>query len=61
MTGDQHFVPNEGSFSISVRQTDAKLIRECAADGGGNCRTIERERDMWNMMDVLLSLMSEYI
>jgi hypothetical protein len=27
----------------------------------GYCRRIERERDMRNMLDVLLSLMGEYI
>jgi hypothetical protein len=25
------------------------------------CRTIERERDWWNMVDVLLSLSGKYI
>ncbi|KAM0833382.1 hypothetical protein ACQ4PT_064296 [Festuca glaucescens] len=38
MTGDHHFVPNEGSFSISGRRTGAALICECAADGGGDDR-----------------------
>jgi hypothetical protein len=27
----------------------------------GNCRTIERERDLLNMVNVLLSLGGEYI